>query len=80
VRQRYRETIDGLMPGITHFALHATMSGEIETIAPAHAGWRTREYALLASGAIGEWLAAGGVTPIGYRDIQRLWRAGSRQG
>jgi predicted glycoside hydrolase/deacetylase ChbG (UPF0249 family) len=80
VRQRYRETIEGLMPGITHFALHATVSGEIETIAPAHAGWRTREYALFASGAIGEWLATDQITAIGYRDIQRLWRAGSRQG
>src|SRR5438270_688595 len=72
---RYRETIEGLSPGVTLFALHATMPGEIETIAPAHAGWRTREFALFASGAIGEWLAANGITAIGYRDIQRLWRA-----
>ena len=61
-------------PGITLFALHATALDEIETIAPAHAGWRTREYALFASGAVGEWLAAGDITPIGYRDIQRLWQ------
>jgi len=74
VEQRYRETIEGLSPGITLFALHATALGEIETIAPAHAGWRTREYALFASGAVGEWLAAGDITPIGYRDIQRLWQ------
>ena len=75
VEQRYRETIEGLQPGITHFALHATMPGEIETISPQHAGWRIREYALFASGAISEWLAANGITPIGYRDIQRLWAA-----
>jgi len=75
VEQRYRETIEGLQPGITHFALHATMPGEIETISPQHAGWRIREYALFASGAVGEWLAANGITPIGYRDIQRLWAA-----
>ena len=78
VEQRYRETIEGLQPGITHFALHATMPGEIETISPQHAGWRIREYALFASGAIGEWLAANGITPIGYRDIQRLWAAQAR--
>ena len=78
VEQRYRETIEGLQPGITHFALHATMPGEIETISPQHAGWRIREYALFASGRVGEWLAANGITPIGYRDIQRLWAAQAR--
>jgi hypothetical protein len=80
IRQRYRETIEGLAPGVTLFALHATMPGEIETIAPQHAGWRTREYSLFASGAIGEWLAANGITPIGYREIQRLWVAQSSRG
>src|SRR5258708_17327253 len=63
VRQRYRATIEGLAPGITLFALHATMPGEIEAIAPQHAGWRTREYALFATGPIGEWLAPSGITP-----------------
>jgi hypothetical protein len=76
--QRYRETIEGLAPGVTLFALHATAPGEIETIAPQHAGWRTREYALFASGAVAEWLAANGVTAIGYREIQRLWLAQTR--
>ena len=75
VQQRYRETIEGLTPGITHFASHATIPGEIEAIAPQHAGWRTREYALFASGAISDWLAANEITPIGYRDIQLLWVA-----
>ena len=73
---RYRETIAGLPPGVTHFALHATFPGEIETIAPEHAGWRTREYALFAGGAIAGWCAKAGIAAIGYRDIQRLWRAG----
>ena len=80
VQQRYRETIEDLTPGITHFALHATMPGEIEAIAPQHAGWRMREYALFASGAISEWLAANEITPIGYRDIQLLWAAQSSRG
>ena len=79
IEQRYREAIEGLAPGVTLFALHATVPGEIETIAPQHAGWRTREYALFASGAVTEWLAAEGITPIGYRDIQRLWAAHARQ-
>jgi hypothetical protein len=73
-QQRYRDTFEALPFGITHFALHATAPGEIETIAPDHAGWRTREFALFASGAVGGWCAEGGITPIGYRDIQPLWR------
>lgn len=71
---RYRAAIAGLKPGVTHFALHATMPGEIEWIAPDHAGWRTREFALFASGAVARWCAAAGVTPIGYSAIQKLWR------
>ena len=51
-RLRYREAIEGLAPGVTLFALHATAPGEIEAIAPDHAGWRTTEYALIASGAV----------------------------
>jgi predicted glycoside hydrolase/deacetylase ChbG (UPF0249 family) len=73
-RPRYRETILGLPAGVTHFALHATAPGEIEMIAPGHAGWRTREYALFASGAVAEWCVETGVTPTGYRAIQRVWR------
>jgi chitin disaccharide deacetylase len=72
-RPRYREAVAGLEAGVTHFALHATLPGEIETIAPDHAGWRTREYALFASGAIAEWCAGNGIAMIGYREIQRLW-------
>ena len=77
VRLRYRETIAGLAPGVTHFALHATVPGEIDAIAPDHAGWRTREFALFASGAVAECCAEHGIIPIGYRNIQRLWRAGT---
>jgi predicted glycoside hydrolase/deacetylase ChbG (UPF0249 family) len=72
--RRYREAIESLPPGVAHFALHATMPGEIETIAPQHAGWRTREFALFQSGAVAEWCAELGITTIGYREIQLLWR------
>lgn len=72
--RRYREAIQSLPPGLAHFALHATMPGEIEAIAPEHAGWRTREFALLRSGAVAEWCDELGIATIGYREIQRLWR------
>ena len=76
-RPRYRETVAGLPQGVTHFALHATVPGEIETIAPDHAGWRTREYARFAGGAVAEWCAEAGIAAIGYREIQQLWQAGT---
>ena len=72
--RRYREAIESLPPGVGHFALHATTSGEIETIAPQHAGWRTREFDLFRSGAVAEWCAELGIATIGYREIQLLWR------
>lgn len=74
-RPRYREVIEGLPQGVTHFALHATMPGEIEAIAPDHAGWRTREFALFSEGAVAEWCESAGIAAVGYRAIQELWRA-----
>lgn len=73
-RPRYREAVAGLPAGVTHVALHATAPGEIGIIAPDHAGWRTREFALFASGAVTRWCAEAGIAAIGYREIQRLWR------
>ena len=43
-------------------------------IAPQHAGWRIREFALFQSGAVAEWCAELGIATIGYREIQLLWR------
>ena len=71
--RRYREAIETLPPWVAHFALHATAPGEIETIAPQHAGWRTREFALFKSDAVAQWCAELGIRTIGYREIQRLW-------
>jgi hypothetical protein len=70
----YRKLVEELPAGVTHFALHCTAPGDIEAITPQHASWRRNEYALFASGAVAGWCAASGVVPIGYRDIQRLWR------
>ena len=68
----YEEMIESLPDGITHIALHCTAPGEIEDIAPTHAGWRTQEFALLDQGHIQRWCKAGAMTTIGYRDVQRL--------
>ncbi len=74
---RWERMIRELPDGITHFALHATTAGEIEAIAPDHAEWRTAEYALLASGAVADRLAASGVAATGYRALAAAWRAAS---
>lgn len=50
--------IEELPFGVTHFALHCTAPGHLETITPQHAPWRTNEYALFLSGAVADWCAA----------------------
>ncbi len=62
----WQRMVSELPSGVTHVALHATAPGEFEAIAPEHAGWQFREYDLLASGAVTEWLRAGGVATAGY--------------
>jgi predicted glycoside hydrolase/deacetylase ChbG (UPF0249 family) len=62
----WRRMIAALPPGVTHFALHATAPGEFEAIAPEHAPWRLREYELLASGVVVEWLQSHGVETTAY--------------
>lgn len=51
-----------------------TVPGEIETIAPEHAGWRVREFALFKSGVAAAWCAELRIATIGYREIQRVRR------
>jgi chitin disaccharide deacetylase len=79
-RQAYRNMVGRLPNGLTHIALHCTAPGEIEVIAPAHAGWRIREYALFADGALAEWCRAEQVVLTGYRELQRRWSAPHRPG
>lgn len=74
-RAGYQQLIENLPNGVTHVALHCAKPGEIEAIAPVHAGWRTREYTLFAEGAVRDWCREVAVTPIGYRDLQPLWPA-----
>jgi hypothetical protein len=72
-REGYRQMIVTLPEGVTHLALHAAKPGDIEAIAPDHAGWRIREYELLAEGAVAAWCREAGVAMVGYRDVARLW-------
>jgi len=69
----WRGVIENLPPGVTHLALHCTVPGDFEAMAPAHAGWRYAEYELLAAGVLRDLCAAAEVAMIGTRAAQRLW-------
>jgi chitin disaccharide deacetylase len=70
VEPAYQEVIRKLPVGLTHFALHATKpAAEIISFAPDHVA-RTREYEVLAKGAIARCCTENGVELGGYRALQ----------
>ncbi len=68
-------TVAALPTGLTHLALHCTAPGEFAAMAPAHAGWRFREYEFVAAGGLDALLAEHRVATVGTRALQRLWTA-----
>ena len=74
----WRAVVDGLAPGVTHLALHATAPGEFAAMSAAHAGWRHAEYAMLAAGVLRDQLAVAGVATTGTRAQQAEWVAALR--
>jgi predicted glycoside hydrolase/deacetylase ChbG (UPF0249 family) len=70
----WRDMIQILPPGITHFALHCTVPGEIMVIAPGHADWRINEYALFRSHVVECWCEQESIAVRGYRDLQPEWQ------
>ena len=71
----YAEAIAGVREGLSFFAFHFNAPGDIETIRPDRAHFRTDEYALFSSGKIEPLLAEYGVTLIGMREIRDRRRA-----
>jgi hypothetical protein len=63
----YRELISRLPLGLTMIALHPTQSGEIESIVPAKAHFRTEEYRLLKDPDFQNFVAAQDIRFIGFR-------------
>jgi len=70
----YRELISGLPLGLTMIALHPTQSGEIESIVPAKAHFRTEEYRLLKDPDFQNFAAAQDIRFIGFRPLRDLLR------
>jgi hypothetical protein len=75
---QYRTMIATLPPGATYLALHCNAPGDIETIVPPRAHFRTDEYRLFASGAPSRWIADAGIRAIGMREVRALWRGAAQ--
>lgn len=65
----YERILTDLPPGITYFSLHPNAPGDIETIVPDRAHWRTFEHDYLRSRRLAAFLERAGITAIGYREL-----------
>jgi len=63
----YRRMIESLPPGVTYFGIHCNAPGDIETIVPPRAHFRTDEYRLFGSGRPMRWARDAGIRAIGMR-------------
>jgi hypothetical protein len=70
----YRDLVTGLPPGLTMIALHPNTSGDIETIVPAKAHYRTDEYRILGDPEFRDFVADQGIRTIGFRPLRQLLR------
>jgi predicted glycoside hydrolase/deacetylase ChbG (UPF0249 family) len=70
----YRTLAETLPEGVTFVAVHPNAPGDIETIIPPRAHFRTDEYRIFGSGQIGGWLDAANVQAIGMRPLLEAYR------
>lgn len=70
----YRKILEALDLGITFFALHPNVTGDIETIVPPRAHWRVEETEALHNGLIAGWLDELEIQTIGMRPFRELMR------
>ena len=69
----WRQLVAELSPGTTHLALHCTAPGDFGAMAPAHAGWRYDEYALLARGLVQDLCRDHDIGVTATRALQKQW-------
>lgn len=72
--EAYRKLLTNVPPGFTFVALHCNTPGDIESIVPPRAHWRTDEYRLFGSGEPQRWLSQAGIARVGYRKLRELYR------
>jgi len=70
----YHGLIKSLPQGLTFVALHPTCPGEIETIVPPKAHFRTDEYRLLRDVEFQELIRKEGIYLLGFRPLRDLLR------
>ena len=70
VRRVYYGMMGALPKGLTFVALHPTCPGEIESIVPPKAHYRTDEYRLLRDPEFIKFIKDKGITPIGFRKLR----------
>ena len=71
----YRELLETMPEGITFVALHPNAPGDIETIIPPRAHFRTDEHRLLGGGQFQEWAQGAGIQFVGMRALRDLMRS-----
>jgi hypothetical protein len=72
--QAYHNLVAEMPPGLTMVALHPNRSGDIETIVPAKAHFRTDEYRLLRDAEFRRFMSEQGIETIGFRPLRDLLR------
>ena len=70
----YRDLVGALPSGLTMVALHPNAGGDIETIVPAKAHFRTDEYRILGDPAFREFVAEQEIRTIGFRPLRQSLR------
>jgi chitin disaccharide deacetylase len=70
----YTRLVTTIEPGVTYLALHCNAPGEIETIVPPRAHWRTDEYRLFAGDRFARIAADQGIVTIGMRTVRDALR------
>jgi predicted glycoside hydrolase/deacetylase ChbG (UPF0249 family) len=70
----YRTLAGGLPEGVTFVAVHPNTPGDIETIIPPRAHYRTDEYRIFGSGRMGKWLADANIQMVGMRPFLDAYR------
>ncbi|MDZ4729336.1 MAG: polysaccharide deacetylase family protein [Xanthomonadales bacterium] len=71
----YKDLIQSVPVGLSFLAFHCNAPGDIETIIPPRAHWRTDEYALFGSANFLDWLRAQNLHLVGFRKIRDWYRA-----
>ncbi len=74
--EAYTRLVTTIEPGVTYLALHCNAPGEIETIVPPRAHWRTDEYRLFQGERFRRLAEEQGIVLLGMRAVRDALRKG----